>query len=158
MVFWASILVGILLSAVAVKIGFFESFAGFFNLLIAIYLGVFLTPIALKIAPQAGDIPLGVMITGIALTIGTFVVLYAICFFSITGQFKVKFPKMFDTVFAGSLGFLGGILIASYIAIMLSGANLPIIENLTEAKRIDSNTRYVCWWCDHLHRWRARER
>lgn len=152
MCFWLAILGGFLFAGLAIKIGFFETFAAFFNVLIAVYAMLFLTPTLLRIVPQAAGIPQGVVITSLAVGIGVFLLLYAVCFFLITGQFSVPFPKVFDVVCAGGLGFLWGFLLFSVMLVLLSAATIPFLSNMTTEQGLAPNTNYICWWCDRVHR------
>ena len=149
---WLTILGGIIIAILAIKIGFFETFAASFNTVLAIYAALFFTPFILTLAPQAADIPYGLAITSFAVGIGVFLILFAICFFLITGQFTVPFPKLFDVVFAGVLGFLIGFLAISFALVTVSRTTVAGRSQWIPAETLAPNTDYLCWWCDHVHR------
>ena len=154
MVFWTSILAGGLFAWLATRIGFYETWTMLFNIVISIYMAVFLTPAIVDIAPAAGDTSYG---TGLSLAVaatGVFLVLHGISYVFLTGQFKVSFAKVFDLVVAGVLGFLAGCLVFSFAAFAI--ATTPISQN-SLANRLGFNSRsqrsnvaYVCWWCDAI--------
>jgi len=150
--FWLTVLVGLLFTAVGIKIGFFEICAAFFNSLTAIFVALFLTPFLLQIVPQAADFPAGVIFTTLAVGVGVFVLLFTLCYFLITGQFTVPFPKVFDAMVAGGLGFAMGVLLVSFLLVLLSGTSIPVLCNLTVEDALAPNMGYLCWWNDGMHR------
>jgi hypothetical protein len=152
MVFWASILAGGLFAWFAVKMGFYETWAMLFNIVISIYVAVFLTLVIVDIIPAAGDTSYGNAMTLAAAAIGTFLILHGISYIFLTGQFSVSFPKPFDILFAGLLGFLTGFLLSSFAALIIT---LTPISQSGFASRAGLNIRsqqanisYICWWCD----------
>ena len=87
-----------------------------------------------------------------AIAIGAFLILHGTTYALITGQANVSFPKIFDTVLAGVLGFLAGFLVLSFAALLVCAA--PISQNkfLNKAgfgkQSQQANISYICWWCD----------
>ena len=155
MVFWAGILVGGLFIWITVKIGFYEMWATLFNIVISIYVAIFLTPVILDIVPEAGDMPCCNALALLVLAIGTYLILYGITYIFLTGQFKVSFPKIFDILFTGVLGFLAGSLVLSFIALLIT--TTPISQNRfvrqlgLNRNSQQANITYICWWCDLLN-------
>ncbi len=152
MVFWLGILTGGLFIWFAMKIGFYEMLAMLFNIVISIYVAIFLTPVILDIIPEAGEIPCSNALALAVLGAGTFFILYGITYIFLTGQFKVPFPKSFDILFAGVLGFLTGFLVLSFAAFVITIT--PISHNRF-AKQVgfnrtsqQANISYICFWCD----------
>ena len=152
MVFWLGILTGGLFIWFAVKIGFYEMLAMFLNIVISIYVAIFLTPIILDIVPEAGDIPCSNALALAVLGVGTFFVLYGITWVFLTGQFKVSFPKSFDILVASVLGFLTGFLVLSFAALVITIT--PISQNRfvrqigLNRDSQQANISYICFWCD----------
>jgi len=152
MVFWLAILAGGLFAWFAVKIGFYDTWAMLFNIVISVYLAVFLTPLVAEIVPAIGNKACCNALTSIAIALGSFFILYGISYTFITGQFSVSFPKIFDLVFAGLLGFMTGFLVLSFIAFLLS---ITPVSNNEFVKEIGFNRQsqqpnlsYIGWWCD----------
>lgn len=152
MVFWLGILTGGFFIWFAMKIGFYEMWAMLFNIVISIYVAIFLTPVILDIVPEAGDISFCNAFAIVVLAIGTFFILYGITYVFLTGQFKVSFPKLFDILFTGILGFLAGFLVLSFAALVITIT--PISQNRF-VKQVgfnrqsqQANISYICWWCD----------
>ena len=152
MVFWLGILTGGLFIWFAIRIGFYEMLAMFFNIVISVYVAIFLSPVILEIVPEAGDIPCCNALALAVLAAGTFFILYGITYVFLTGQFKVSFPKLFDILFTGVLGFLAGFLVLSFAALVITIT--PISQNRF-VKQIgfnrnsqQANISYICWWCD----------
>ena len=155
MVFWLGILTGGLFIWYAIKIGFYEMLAMFFNIVISIYVAIFLSPIILNIVPEAGDIPCSNALALAVLGTGTFFILYGITYVFLTGQFKISFPKSFDILFAGVLGFLAGFLVLSFAALVITVT--PISQNRF-VKQVgfnkqsqQANLSYMCLWCDMVN-------
>jgi len=152
MLFWLAILVGGLFAWLAVKAGFYNTWTMLFNIVVAIYMAVFLTPIVAEFVPAVGGTSCCNALTLIAIAIGTFFILYGISYTFITGQFNVSFPRVFDILFAGLMGFLAGFLVSSFVAFVI--CITPISQNKI-ANEIGLNRQsqqatisYICWWCD----------
>jgi hypothetical protein len=152
MVFWASILAGGLFVWLAVRIGFFEMWTLLFNIVISIYVAIYLTPVIVDVAPAAGETSYGSALTLVVLAIGTFLVLFGISYVFLTGQFNVAFPKVFDLVFAGLLGFLAGALVLSFAAIVITITPLSQNHLMSKigfnAQSQRTNIAYISRWCD----------
>lgn len=152
MVFWAGILVGGLFIWFAVKIGFYEMWATLFNIVISIYIAIFLRPVIFDVVPEAKNMPCCNALALLVLATGTYLILYGITYIFFTGQFKVSFPKIFDILFAGVLGFLAGFLVLSFIALLIT--TTPISQNRfvrqlgLNRNSQQANITYICWWCD----------
>ncbi|MBA7633658.1 hypothetical protein ES703_41229 [subsurface metagenome] len=155
MVFWLAILAGAFFAWFAVKIGFYETWVMLFNIVISIYIAIFLTPVIVDIVSAAGDTSYGNALTLTATAIGTFVILHGISYTLLTGQFRVSFPRIFDILFAGLLGFLAGFLVLSFVAFLICVT--PISQNkfVKEAglsrQSQQANISYICWWCDFVN-------
>jgi len=155
MVFWLGILTGGLFVWFAMKIGFYEMLAMFFNVVISIYAAIFLSPVILDIIPEAGDIPCSNALAVAVLGVGTFFILYGITYVFLTGQFKVSFPKSFDVLFAGVVGFLTGFLVLSFAAFVITIT--PISQNRfvrqigLNRNSEQANILYICFWCDSVN-------
>lgn len=151
MVFWIGILFGCLFVWLAVKKGFYETWILLFNIIIAVYLGVFLGPVIAKIVPVARESAynnaLCMMIPGV----GGFLILYGISSMLFTGQFSVPFTKTLDTCVAGFFGFLAGLLVWCFLSLLI--CITPISQN-NFVSELDfaggfkqTGAPYVEWWC-----------
>jgi hypothetical protein len=155
MIFWVAILAGALFAWFTFKLGFYDTLAMLFNIVIAIYAAIFLAPVIIDLIPAAGDMPAGNVLTLLALAVGIFLILHGISYTFITGQFNVSFPKLFDIVFAPLLGFLAGFLLLSFAAFLICVT--PISQNKFAGKigldrhSQQTNISYICWWCDLVH-------
>ena len=155
MVFWTGILFGCLFVWLAVKKGFYETWILLFNVIIAVYLAVFLGPVIANIVPiapkSAYNNALCMMIPGI----GGFLILYAISSTLFTGQFSVPFTKTIDTFVAGFFGFMAGLLVWCFLSLLV--CITPISQN-TFVSELDfaggfkqTGVPYVSWWCNRVH-------
>ncbi|MHC4084533.1 MAG: CvpA family protein [Planctomycetota bacterium] len=155
MVFWIGILCGCLFVWLAVKKGFYETWILLFNIIIAVYLAVFLGPVIANIVPiapkSAYNNALSMMIPGV----GGFLILYGISSTLFTGQFSVPFTKTIDTCVSGFFGFLAGLLVWCFLSLLI--CITPIAQN-TFVSELDfaggfkqTGAPYVSWWCNRVH-------
>jgi hypothetical protein len=151
MLFWIGILFAAIFAYFAVKIGFYEIWNVLFNIAVSIYLSIFLGPVIAEYIPKIDYREYIVPLSTLAAAIAAFLVLHSISFILFTGRFRVPFPKIIDTYFAGLWGFLTGCLIWSFIILLICMS--PISQNarlkefgfpgqLKEAKT--SNVRFWC--------------
>ncbi len=155
MIFWLSVLAGGFCAWYALKMGFYETWTMLFNIVVSVYAAIFLTPLATEIIPGASDTSYGLALTILAIAVGCFLILHGISYIFLTSQFSVSFPKLFDILFAGFLGFLGGFLIFSFLIFIIAVTPLsanPLVGKVGFNKQYQqSNISYVCWWCDLVH-------
>ncbi len=156
MVFWAGILVAALFARLAVKIGFYETWAMLFNIVLSIYLGVHLKPALIDIVPSASDTPYGSALTIFGIALGAFLILHGISFVFFTGQFSVTLPKILNIIGAGLLGFIAGLLVWSFVTVLVFIT--PISQN-KYIKQINLSSQIqqtsmpiVCWWCNLVNK------
>ena len=155
MVFWAGILAAAFFAWLAVKIGFYETWTMLFNIVISIYLSVFLTPAITTMVPAAGDTAYGNALTLITVAAGAFLILHGVSYSFLTGRFSVWFPRPLDNVGSGLLGFLAGFLIWSFVTLVisvspLSQAGFARDISLTSAVE-QTSVPYIAWWCDTVN-------
>ncbi len=152
MIFWAGILVGVCFAYFTSKMGLYQTWAMVFNIVISIYLAIFLTPVIIDAIPAATDTAYGYALVLTAIAIGTLVVLQGITYTLFTGQFSVTFPRVFNTVGGGILGFLAGFLIWSFLALVV--LTTPVSANSVaqtigfSSKIEQTNVPYISWWCN----------
>jgi len=152
MLFWAGILVGAGFVWFALKMGFYETWAMLFNIVISIYLAIFLRPIVADIVPAAGGTLYSNALIMTAIAIASFLILHSVSYIFLTSQFSVSFPKIFNTLGAGLLGFLAGFLVWSFVSLLIFIT--PISQN-TFVKEIgfgsqfeQTNMPYISRWCN----------
>jgi len=154
-IFWIGILFGALFVYIAVKVGFYETWVLLFNLVISIYLAVFLRPVIEHFIPLASETMYGDALIMLAVAIGVFVLLYGISYVFFSSQFNVPVPRIFDVVGSGFLGFWAGLLIWSFVTILISV--MPISQNsfLQSAgftKQFQqTNVSYMSWWINKVN-------
>jgi len=154
MVLGIGILFGIFFTLIAVKIGFYETCVMFFNVIMSVYLGIFLGPVIA--ATKLGDRLLYQnSIWMLIVAVVTFLILFVISYFLCTSQFKIPFPKVFDIGIAGIGGFFMGFLVWSFISILVWVMPVPrggILARLGFSKDAQqTNISYVCKYCDAIH-------
>jgi len=154
MIFWIGIIIAFCCTAVAVKRGFYETCCIFFNLLIAVFLAVVATPFFIKVVPGIAETAYSSVITMLIVAVSSFVILYVVAFVMMIGQFTINMPKFFDVLAAGILGFLGGLLVFNFAAMLIYAT--PIWQN-TVAKHIGFNDEarqatvsYVAGYCNFV--------
>jgi len=152
MVFWAGILAAAFFAWLAVKIGFYETWTMLFNIVISIYLSVFLTPVITTMVPAASDTAYGNALTLITVAAGAFLILHGVSYSFLTGRFSVWFPRPIDNVGSGLLGFLGGLLVWSFLALVISVSPLSqagFAQDIGLRNSVEqTNVSYIAWWCD----------
>jgi len=146
MLIFAGILAGGLVAWYGVKVGFYEIWALLFNIVIAVYIALFLTKhITDHFPEEVANIKSCEALILIVLAAGTFLILHGITYVLFTSQFKVTFPKIFDILLAGFLGFLGGYLFLSFAAIIIAltpfGEHVGITKELAK-KNMSHNYSY----------------
>jgi hypothetical protein len=156
MVFWIAILAGILFAWLAVKKGFYESLIQLFNVVVSIYVAIFVAPMITGLTPaiEGG----AEFKTGLCMLLvggGCFALLFGISFVLLTGQFHIAFPRVLDIVVAGALGFVTGFLILSFIALILTVTPLSNHRLLRYAglnrQAQQPNITWLAWCCDRVH-------
>jgi len=156
MVFWIAILTGVLFVWLAVRIGFYETWALLFNILGAVYVSIFLAPIVAKAIPMPGRASWGTALSMLVLGGGCFALLHGLSWVLLTGQFRVRFPSLFDVVLSGVLVFVAGFLVLSFVALTLSTTPLArneIVRTLgvdRQGQRV--NIAGIGYCCDLIHR------
>lgn len=151
MVLLAGILAGGLLTWYAIKIGFYEMWAMLFNILIAIYAALFLAkPIFNFLPEEAGNIQCCEALTLIILATGAFLILHGLTYILFTSQFKVTFPKIFDILFAGFLGFFAGFLLLSFAALIIFLTPFGAYAGI-EDDSVEYNMSSAYWLFDGIH-------
>lgn len=156
MVFWIAILAGIGFVWLAVRLGFYETWILFFNVLVSIYLGIFLTPTIVSFAPASGEFAsYGVALSMIVLTGGCFAVLQGLSYVFLTGQFSISFPRLFDIPFSGLLGFITGFLTLSFAALVVTATPLAqhrLISTIGFNRQSQEATiTCIAWGGDLIH-------
>ncbi len=126
-----------------------------FNIIISIYLAVFLGPVVADIIP-AGAAVHSKALTVLATAVACFLILQGISYIFITGQFSISFPRIVDVVGAGLFGFLIGFLVWNFLILLIM--TTPITEK-TFAEEIGFDTQteqtsisYVSWWCNKVNK------
>jgi len=152
MLFWTGALTGVVFAYFAIKIGFYEAMVLLFNIIISVYLAVYLRPILVNV-PAIGDAPCCDALSMFGTAIATFLILQGISYTFLTGQFNITFPRVFDTLGAACLGFLAGFLIWSFVSLVICVTPVsqhPIVKGIGFGSRQfeQSNAPYLYWWCD----------
>ena len=151
MVLLAGILAGGFCIWVAVKIGFYETWAVLFNIVIAIYTALFLAQPILNVLPEdARNIRCCEALTLTVLATGAFLILHGITYVLLTSQFKVTFPKLFDILFAGLLGFFGGFLLLSFAVLIIFLTTFGTYASI-EDDSVEYNMSSAYWLFDGIH-------
>ena len=152
MLLLAGILAGGFCIWFAVKIGFYETWAMLFNIVIAIFTALFLARPIINFLPEdALDIPCRDALILAIIAAGTFLILYGITYILFTSQFKVILPKIFDILFAGLLGFFGGFLVLSFIALIIFLTPIGSYTGIIDDTSIKYNMSSSYWLFDGIH-------
>jgi len=152
MVFWIAVLVGCISLYLATRIGFFDTLVLSFNVLTSVFVGIYSTCALIDAVPAAANFVCGTAITVSAISLVCFLSLSGLSYVLLTGQFKVAFPKLFDVLLSGCLGFGAGILLSSYVVFILS--ILPPLKTLSllDQANTKANVSLLCLYCDQVQR------
>ncbi|MHC4293695.1 MAG: CvpA family protein, partial [Planctomycetota bacterium] len=148
------IVVGIAAAYYGFKRGFFEMWGFFFNLLVSMYLAIFLRPFITDHISESGNSWIGITLTILLTGLGIFLILYGISFVAF-GQFSIVLPKILDISGGAIVGFIGGILLWSLLIFLLS---ITPLSQSSSAKSIgmvkystENKATYICWWGDFIN-------
>jgi len=149
------ILVGGLSAYFAIKKGFYETWSIGFNVIISIYLAVLSGPVLCDIIP-AGDNAYSKALTMLVTAAACFLILYGISYTLITGQFSISFPKIVDVVGAGIVGFFAGLLVWSFVTLLIMATPItknPLVKEVGfDAQAQQTNVSYLSWWCNAVNK------
>jgi hypothetical protein len=156
MIFWIAVLAGVLFVWLAIRMGFYETWVLFFNTVVSIYVSVFLAPMLIEFVPApSGAASYHVALCLIVLAGGVFALLQGLSYVFLTGQFHIPFPRVFDIVLSGVVGFATGFLVLSFLGLILT--TTPLAENkivgifgLTSQPR-QANLVCLTRCCDVIH-------
>lgn len=149
MVFWLGILVGAVFAWFVVRIGFYGMWAMLFNIVISVYLAIYLQPVIVKV-PGLGDTLYTNALAMMGTAIAVFLILHGISYTFLTGQLVPTFPKVFDTVGTGFLGFLAGFLVWSFVALLVYVTPISqnaFIKSIGLGKSQQTSVSYISRWC-----------
>lgn len=118
MAFWIGILAGGIFAWYAIKLRFYQTWALMFNIIISIYLAIYLQSIIANI-PSVGHSYYSSVLILLAVASASFLIMHGISYTFVTGQFNISFPKVFDTIGTGILGFLTGFLLWSFLCLLI---------------------------------------
>lgn len=148
------IVIGGIFAFLGVRKGFYDTWAILFDIVIAVYLGVFLGPAIAAITPEALPGYHSAMTIG-ATGLAAFAILYGISYIFITNQYKVPFPRALDILGAGFLGFLAGVLVWSFASTVVCLTPLTekaVFKTLGFQAAVDqASVSYLAGWCDGVH-------
>jgi hypothetical protein len=133
MVFWLGILTGGLFAWYAIKQGFYDTWAIVFNIIVSVYLGVFLGPIVAEVVPGISEVSYSDLLAVACTAVGGFLILHVTTQTFFLSQFNVTFPRIFDTLGSAALGFLAGFLVWSFVSVLIC---MPGISEDSMARKL----------------------
>ncbi len=155
MAFWLSILIAAVFAWFAIKMGLYETWTMLFNIVIAVYLAVFLGPIVATI-PGIPDTLYSSIISIFATAVAVFLILHSISYLFITGQLSIPFPKILDVLGSSLLRFLAGFLVWSFVSLlvfMTPVSQNKIVKEFGFGDQFSqTNIPYIAWWCDRVNK------
>lgn len=154
MVLWIGLLVAIGFAASSLKLGLYHAWATFFNVLIAVYLGVRLGPFVQEFIPAGGEY--NTTLAMLAAAVVSFLILHGISYVFLIGQFDVTFPRTVGRLGSALFGFLAGLLIWSFVFLLV--CTTPFSQNKYAkdagiSGECFDKTRcqgYLVWWCSAM--------
>lgn len=136
MAFWILILFAAVGAFLAFKkADFYKMWAIIFNIFIAIYTSIMLSPWIISMIPTGtGGLQYQKVACVVCVAVLVFGVLQAITVNFITADYEITFPKLFDSIGSSVLGFVSGLTVSAFILLMLSllpFAEAPVINKIT---------------------------
>jgi hypothetical protein len=150
MVILVGIIAGLIFAWVAIRMGLYVTWSVMFNLVISIYTAISLGPVVADKLPLEGGFGAAVILVGLAAAV--FTVLQGTCYLFITSQYEMSFPKLFDSVTSGIIGFLAGMLIISFLNLPFGiiRQGLSAENNYEESSQL-GNSAYLDFWYNAMH-------
>jgi hypothetical protein len=155
MTFWIGIIIGGIFAWNLVRTGFCESWLIFFNIVLAIYLAIYLQPAIAQSYPSTAQSSFNITITMLITASAGFLALYGLFYMFFTSQFSATFPKVLEIIGSGILGFLTGFLFWSFVCLLICMTELSQ-STLVRGIDFEGNTKkcnvpYLCFWCELIN-------
>lgn len=155
MIFWIGIAVGAFLAWCATQSHFVKSWVLLFNLVIAVYIAVFTAPLVTHDLVEAQQTAYGHALALLAIVGGALFALCNICFMLMPDDKDVDLPEALNTILCGAVGFLGGMLVWSFLVVLiyvspLGETNFARQCGLTRDRR-PTSVSFLCACCDVVH-------
>ena len=151
-----TIIAGIVFALLGLKKTFYPMWALLFNVLLAIYVAVMLTPTVLEKIETLSSFGnySGVLCLG-SIALVVFVVAQLLTFRFLTAVYCVSFPVILNNIGAGILGFMTGFAISNFVIFLISVT--PILENpslkklSSDAEALGGVNSYVVSTCNVIN-------
>ncbi len=131
MVFWAGIIVSGLFVLWAIRKGFYETWVMLFNSIISIYLALYLRSTVSDYVPAVADSAYSNALVVLLIFVAAYAILTGLSYIFFTSQFDVPFPVILDYIGSGIIGFFNGLLLWSFLCLLISLTPLGQNEILT---------------------------
>jgi hypothetical protein len=146
-----ALLFGGLVAWLALRLGLYGTWILLFQLVLASYVAIFLTPTLVTVAFGPKASPYDYAATLIVIAVAALMIGYGLSFACLRGRLLMSIGKQWDKFGAGGLGFLAGFLAWSFLAFAFCLTPLSD-EDLSKTLGFDKqsqqfNKSYVCWWC-----------
>ena len=143
MVFWFTILVGIIVAWWGRKMCFYSAWALFFNILVSMYLGVMLTGaiIGMMTDQSVSYYNCAAGVAGIAII--AFIILHTFTTTVLIADVEIHFPRMFDGIGSAILIFLSGYLVCNFVIFVICimpFTKHPAVEKFIEQADLAAST------------------
>jgi hypothetical protein len=120
-----------------------------FNVVVAVYLAIYLQPVMVNV-PGLGDTSYTNALAMMGTAIAVFLILHGISYTFLTGQLVPTFPKVFNTVGTGFLGFLAGFLVWSFVSLLVCVTPISqnaFIKGVGFGKFQETSISCISRWC-----------
>jgi hypothetical protein len=114
MILLFGIIFSLLFAAATIKKGLYTGWARLVNIVLSIYLSVFLTPTIARCCNAVTDARYGYALCMTITAVAAFLILQGFTTTFFTGTFKISFPKILNITGSAILGFICGLLIWSF--------------------------------------------
>lgn len=116
MVIWLGILIGLILGFFMFRMKkFIAAWALLLNVLIAIYIGVMVTPTLAGLVSELGQSRYNIAPTVFVITVLVYALLHFLTNNFLSGKLEASFPQMLSTLGSGVLGFIAGFIATCFV-------------------------------------------
>jgi hypothetical protein len=102
----------------AKKAGFVSGWTTLLNASVAMYLGIYATPIVVNSVSIVAEHTYGPVLTAFLVSVIMFAILNTISA-AVTGDLKIAMPRLLETLGGGAIGFVNGMLLWGFLCLLL---------------------------------------
>ena len=155
MVLLSAMIGGAVAAWYARRAGLFACWTAFLNVVLSIYLGIFLAPTIIPTCATGVGVGFAPAVSVFGAGLTAFAATYGLCRTCLSGCLRLELTKICDAALAPALGFLTGFLTVSFftfVACLTPWSQSAAFQTVgLDAKSQPFNISFIAWWCDTIH-------